>query len=113
YAGLRIARQLGVPFILEYNGSEIWMRRHWHRPLKYESLAARIELLNVPAADLVVVVSRGMRDQPVPRGADADRIVVNSNAADPERYSPSIDGAAVTARYRLEGKTVIGFIGTF
>jgi glycosyltransferase involved in cell wall biosynthesis len=113
YAGLRIARQLGVPFVLEYNGSEIWMSRHWGRPLKYEALASRIELLNVHFADLVVVVSRAMRDELVERGLASERILVNPNAVDADRYSPGIDGSPVRARYGLEGKTVIGFIGTF
>ena len=113
YAGLRIARRLGVPFVLEYNGSEIWMGRHWGRPLKYEALASRTELLNVNAAHLVVVVSRTMRDELVRRGASSDRILVNPNAADPDRYNPKVDGAAVTAHYGLAGKTVIGFIATF
>jgi glycosyltransferase involved in cell wall biosynthesis len=113
YAGLRLARRLGVPFVLEYNGSEIWMSRHWGRPLKYESLAQRIELVNVNGADLVVVVSRAMRDELVARGVAADRILVNANAVDPDRYRPDIDGAAVRRRYGLEGKTVVGFISTF
>jgi glycosyltransferase involved in cell wall biosynthesis len=113
YAGLRLALQLKVPFVLEYNGSEIWMSRHWRRPLKYESLASRIELLNVNAADLVVVVSRAMRDELVGRGVLPERILVNPNAVDPERYSPGIDSTDVAERYGLEGKTVIGFIGTF
>ena len=113
YAGLRLARRLGVPFVLEYNGSEIWMSRHWGRPLKYESLARRIELVNVNGADLVVVVSRAMRDELVARGVAADRILVNANAVDPDRYRPDIDGAAVRRRYGLEGKTVVGFISTF
>jgi glycosyltransferase involved in cell wall biosynthesis len=113
YAGLRIARRLGVPFVLEYNGSEIWMGRHWGRPLKYEALASRIELVNVNAADLVVVVSRAMRDELVGRGASSDRILVNPNAADPDRYNPEVNGAAVTTRYGLAGKTVIGFVATF
>ncbi len=113
YAGLRLARRLGVPFVLEYNGSETWMSRNWRRPLKYESLAERIELLNVNEADLVVVVSRAMRDELVARGAPADRILVNPNAVDPERYRPDVDGTAVRRRYGLEGKTVAGFISTF
>jgi glycosyltransferase involved in cell wall biosynthesis len=113
YAGLRIARRLGVPFVLEYNGSEVWMARHWGRPLKYESLASRIEQLNLQAADLVVVVSRAMRDELVARDIPAERILVNPNAVDPERYQPAIDGAAVRGQYGLDGKIVIGFIGTF
>jgi glycosyltransferase involved in cell wall biosynthesis len=113
YEGLRLARRLGVPFVLEYNGSEIWMSRHWRRPLKYEALAERIELLNVNGADLVVVVSRAMRDELTARGVPGDRILVNPNAVDPERYTPDIDGSAVRRRFDLEGKTVLGFISTF
>jgi len=113
FAGLRLARTLDVPFVLEYNGSEIWMGRHWGRPLKYEALATRIELVNVKHADLVVVVSRAMRDELVARGVDAARVLVNPNAVDPDRYSPVIDGADVRRRYGLEGQTVIGFSSTF
>ncbi len=113
YAGLRLARQLGVPFVLEYNGSEIWMSRHWGRPLLYEALATRIELLNANGADLVVVVSRAMRDELVRRGVDVERVLINPNAVDPERYSPEVDGSAVRRRYQLEGRTILGFISTF
>ena len=112
-AGLRIAQQLAVPFVLEYNGSEIWMSRHWGRPLVYEALATRIELLNVRRADLVVVVSRAMRDELVARGAEPDRVLVNPNAVDPDRYSPQIDGASVRRQLDLGNRTVLGFISTF
>jgi glycosyltransferase involved in cell wall biosynthesis len=113
FSGLQLARQLRVPLILEYNGSEIWMSRHWSRPLKYEALASRIERLNVMTADLVVVVSRAMRDELVARGVDAERVLMNPNAVDPDRYSPSIDGGGVRARVGLGGALVIGFISTF
>lgn len=113
YAGLRIARRLGVPFILEYNGSEIWMARHWGHPLTYEALSTRIELLNLHAADLVVVVSRAMQEELRDRGIDAGRILVNPNAVDADRYSPDIDGTGVLDRFGWRGKIVVGFIGTF
>src|SRR5262249_43245835 len=113
YAGLALARRLGAPLVLEYNGSEIWMSRHWGRPLKHEALANRIEMLNVNGADLVVVVSRAMRDELVARGAAADRILVNPNGVDPDRYSPSIDGSAVRLRHGVAGFVVVGFISTF
>ena len=113
YAGLQLAQRLNVPFVLEYNGSEIWMSRHWGRRLKYEDIAGRIELLNLNAADLVVVVSVAMRDELVARDVDAGRILVNPNAVDPVRYSPDVDGSAVRRRLGLEGQTVLGFISTF
>jgi glycosyltransferase involved in cell wall biosynthesis len=113
YAGLRLAHRLGVPFVLEYNGSEIWMSRHWGRPLKYEAIASRIELLNVNGADLVVVVSRAMRDELLARGVDGSRVLVNPNAVDPDRYSPAVDGSALRRRLGLDRRTVLGFISTF
>ncbi|MEP7309733.1 MAG: glycosyltransferase [Acidobacteriota bacterium] len=113
YAGLRLARRLGVPLVLEYNGSEIWMSQHWGRPLKYERLSSKIELLNLNHAELVVVVSRAMRDELVGRGVAPDRILVNPNGVDPDRYSPMVEGGSVRAAYHLEGRIVIGFISTF
>jgi glycosyltransferase involved in cell wall biosynthesis len=113
YAGLRLARQMNVPLVIEYNGSEIWMSRHWGRHLKYESLSERIERLNLRAADLVVVVSRATRDEIAARGIDASRVLVNPNGVDPDRYSPDVDGSAVRAKYDFNDATVIGFIGTF
>ena len=70
-------------------------------------------MLNVRGADLVVVVSRAMRDELAARGIDVARILVNPNGVDPDRYTPSIDGTTVTRRLGLTGKTVVGFISTF
>ena len=113
YAGIRLARRHGVPFVLEYNGSEIWMSRHWGRPLHYEHLSERIERLNLLSADLIVVVSRALADEVVQCGVDRARVLVNPNGVDPDRYRPDVDGRAVRARYGLGDATVVGFIGTF
>jgi glycosyltransferase involved in cell wall biosynthesis len=102
-----------VPFVLEYNGSEIWIQQHWGKPLKYEKLSERVEFLNLKAADMVVVVSQPMKDELVMRGIDAEKILVNPNGVDPDCYSPNVDGAHIRSQYNLNGKTVIGFIGTF
>jgi glycosyltransferase involved in cell wall biosynthesis len=113
YAGIRIARRHGVPFVLEYNGSEIWMGRHWGRPLKHERLSERIERLNLLSADLIVVVSKATGDEVVARGVDPASVLVNPNGVDPVRYRPEIDGSAVRERYGLRDSVVVGFIGTF
>ena len=113
YAGIRIARRHGVPFVLEYNGSEIWMGRHWGRALKHEALSRRIEQLNLSSADLIVVVSRVMRDEIVERGIDPASVFVNPNGVDPDRYRPDVDGGPIRDCYGLRGLIVVGFIGTF
>ena len=113
YAGIRIARRFGVPLVLEYNGSEPWMSRHWGRPLRYEGLSERIERLNLHSADRIVVVSRAMEQELLGRGVDGRRLLVNPNGVDPARYSPDVDGRAVRTRLGLEDQFVVGFIGTF
>jgi glycosyltransferase involved in cell wall biosynthesis len=113
YCGVKLAWLYNVPFILEYNGPEIWIHRHWGRSLKYEKLSEHVELLNLKAADIVVVVSQAMKDELLVRGIDAEKILVNPNGVDPDRYSPNVDGSGVRHQYHLDGKLVIGFIGTF
>jgi glycosyltransferase involved in cell wall biosynthesis len=115
FSGVPLARRYGVPLVLEYNGSEVWVSRHWGKrpPPRCERLGERIERLNLTAADLIVVVSQALRDELTASGIPAAKVLVNPNGVDPDRYSPAVDGAAVRARYGLSECTVIGFIGTF
>ena len=113
WTGVSVARRFGLPFILEFNGSEPWVAENWGRPLRYAKLAERIEQLNLRAADLVTVVSEPLRAQLLARGIPNDRIFVNPNAADLTRFAPEIDGTNVRAQYGLDNCCVIGFIGTF
>ena len=119
YTGPALRSRYQVPYVCEYNGSFVWMNRHWvqrrfgPRGMFFERLGERIEMLNLRAADLVVVVSRAMKEEVVARGIDAGKVLVNPNGVDPDRYHPEVDGTAVRRRYRLEGGLVVGFIGTF
>jgi glycosyltransferase involved in cell wall biosynthesis len=113
YTGVRLAQNRKIPLVLEYNGSEIWVYKNWSKALKYETLAEKIELLNLNAADVVVVVSQPLKDDLVNRGVNSDKILVDPNGVDPEIYSPEIDGSDIRRKHHLKNKTVIGFIGTF
>lgn len=113
YVGVGVARRYGVPLVLEYNGSEVWIGRNWGRRLRHEALSERIELANLTSADLVVVVSEALRAEIVGRGVEADRILVNPNGVDTDAYRPDLDGSAIRDRYGLGDAVVIGFIGTF
>jgi glycosyltransferase involved in cell wall biosynthesis len=113
FAGAWAARRFGVPFVLEYNGSEVWIGKHWGRGLRYPKLAERIERLNLQEADLVVVVSEASRSELTERGFDPQKILVNPNGVDTDRYTPQIDSTRLRRRLGLDGALVIGFIGTF
>lgn len=114
YVGVSLRNKYKIAYVCEYNGSFPWMARNWGgRKLFHEKILTRIELLNLHAADLIVVVSQPMKDELVERGIDAGKILVNPNGVDTEHYSPMVDGNLVREQYGLSGKRVIGFIGTF
>jgi len=113
YCGLKLARKFGVPFVLEYNGSEVWLARNWEKPLRYGSLTNEIELLNLKFADLIVVVSNVLKKELEERGIGEEKILVNPNGVEPARFSPEINGERIRRAWGLSGKKVVGFIGTF
>ena len=112
-SGADVADRLRCPLVLEYNGSEVWVARNWSTPLMFEGLAGRIERANLRRADLVVVVSQPLRDEVVAQGIPSERVLVNPNGVDPTRYNPALDGGRIRAALHLEGKLVVGFVGTF
>ena len=64
-----LGQELGVPFVLEYNGSDAWISRHWgHQPIRREDLVLKIEELNFKTAALVVVVSEPLGTELARRG---------------------------------------------
>lgn len=114
YSGVILAKKYGVPLVIEYNGSEVWISRNWGgKPLKYECLSQKIEDLNLLYATVIVVVSKPMKDELVKRGFDPDKILVNPNGVDPEKYSPEISGELIRKRLNYRDRVVLGFIGTF
>ena len=112
-AGVFLSRALRVPLVLEYNGSGIWIADHWDRPLPHRRTFEAIERTNLRHAHLVVTVSKVLKEELLEKGVESHRILVLSNGVDPRVFHPERDGSAVRRRLGLEGKTVIGFIGTF
>ena len=113
YSGVLVAEKLKIPFVLEFNSPANWTSTNWAKGLGYKRMADDVESLNVKLADVVVVVSNPLRAILVNRGVNSDKILVNPNGVDPERYSPNIDGSKIKKQFNLKNKTVIGFIGTF
>jgi glycosyltransferase involved in cell wall biosynthesis len=111
--GALVARLLNIPLVLEFNSSEVWKGRHWGG-LRLFGPAALVERINLRAADLVVVVSRALRDQLVEqRLVEPERVLVNPNAVDTAQFRPDLDGSRLRARLGLRSSVVVGFSGTF
>jgi len=119
FAGVELSRAWNVPLILEYNGSEVWVSKHWGGwALRHGALSLRAEDACFRHAQLIVVVSEPLQEELLSRGVAADKILVNPNGVDPDVYSPTRfspdERRAVRERYGWSAAApVAGFIGTF
>ncbi|KZB51830.1 hypothetical protein AUP41_06460 [Thalassospira xiamenensis] len=118
YLGALLSRRHGVPLVLEYNGSEVWVAKYWGRGMRFQKLAEMAEDVMLKHAHLVVTISEVLREELITRGVSADRIVCYPNCIDPVVFSPKRfslgDCADLRKAYGIsEHATVLTFIGTF
>jgi glycosyltransferase involved in cell wall biosynthesis len=116
YAGLEVASRLGIPLVLEFNGSEIWTAGQWGRgaPRLLETLTA-LEQRDLRDASLVVVVSKVLRDQLVDAGVEASRVLVNPNGVDVDRLAAFRNRTPREwrAEFGQPDAPTVGFVGSF
>jgi glycosyltransferase involved in cell wall biosynthesis len=111
-AGVEASLRTGAPLFLEYNGSEVWIGKHWDISGMI-SLLERFERLNLAAAARVFVVSEVERQNLLRANVPAEKIIVNPNGVDTEVFQPG-GGAAVRRELEIgENEIVAGFVGTF
>lgn len=117
YAGALISREFKIPYIVEYNGSEISMRRSFDGTgFVHEAAFTLAERFAFAQATLISVVSEAIGESLITLGVDRAKILVNPNGADPEIYAPPAPDERTKIRAEL-GFTpedrVVGFSGTF
>ena len=113
WAGVVAANRTKRPLFLEYNGSEVWVGRNWDRVGSLD-LLERYERLNLDAAARIFVVSDVERRNLEARGVAANKIVVNPNGVDVERFRPGVGGAERRRELGIRNDEVVaGFVGTF
>jgi len=113
WAGVVAANRTKRPLFLEYNGSEVWVGRNWDRVGRLE-LLERYERLNLDVAARIFVVSEVERRNLEARGVAGEKIVVNPNGVDVERFRPGVGGAEARRELGIrDDEVVAGFVGTF
>jgi glycosyltransferase involved in cell wall biosynthesis len=115
-AGLELARRLGVPLVLEFNGSGIWTQRNWgNGRVPLAKTIAAVERRNLRDASLIVVVSQPLKDELVGEGIDPDRVLVNPNGVDASELAEARADPPTEWRRRmgLPQALTVGFVGTF
>lgn len=72
----------------------------------------RLSLFLYRKAVLVVTVTRSFRETLIKEGVTGDKIKVVTNGVDLDRYQAQNKDPALIERHQLEGRMVIGYIGT-
>jgi glycosyltransferase involved in cell wall biosynthesis len=112
-AGLEAARERGVPLILEWNGSEVWTRRHWEQSRTGGRLLNHFleptERYIVSRADVIASISTEVSKMALQAGASAERVVMVPNAVDIDR----IDRITRNLRLAPVSRGKIGWVGSF
>lgn len=108
FAGVRRARKLGIPLILEVNTpyAQAWAQYYG---LYLQGLARWLEKRILSAAGHIITVTEVQRKMLVREGIPAQQISVSHNAIDPDWFSPDRHRAA---GHPDAGATVVGFVGT-
>jgi len=123
FSGAKLSKKNNIPFILEFNSSEVWKLKNWSKTpnpfknilKKYIQLpiTRRIEKYNLDQASMIVVVSDVLKNNLVKDGIPESKILVNPNGVEIEKFTTNSTVDEVKERYNLNNKFVVGFIGTF
>ena len=76
-------------------------------------IARGLETRVLAQADAVVTICEKLREELAPRTGHPDRLAVVGNGVDTASFQPAPADAASRTRWGLEGKTVLGYVGTF
>lgn len=127
FLGAYWANKYNIPLILEFNSSEIWKINNWKQKDSFlrgiskkifncfiqEPMIRAIENYNLRMANVIVVVSKALKEDLVGRGIKEEKILINPNGVDIEKFHPNCGGDEIRKKFNLEDKKIVGFIGTF
>lgn len=123
FFGAYLASKNNIPFILEFNSSEVWKLKNWSKTTsklknffkKFIQLPVvkKIEAYNLKKADVIVVVSDVLKENLTSAGIDPQKILVNPNGAEIGRFNISSTPIHIKQKHQLEDYFTFGFIGTF
>ncbi|MEQ8515836.1 MAG: glycosyltransferase, exosortase A system-associated [Chromatocurvus sp.] len=116
-AALRAGRQLGLPVVYEcrafWEDAAVDHGTSREGGLRYRATRA-LETHVFRNADAVTTICEGLREDIAGRGIAPERITVIPNAVNVESFTfGAAPDAVLRSELGLEGKTVLGFIGSF
>lgn len=113
---LWVGRKLGIPVVYEirafWEDAAVDHGTYTEDSWKYK-LTRFIETQVCRRADQIAVLCKGLKDDLIKRGIPAAKLSVVYNGINPDDFKPCKPDTEYQKAWNLEGKTVIGFIGSF
>lgn len=114
--GRELADKFGVPLIVYVHAPVVWEASKWgvNRGFWGYYLENFVEKSALAKADLVAVVSENVKTKVVKMGIPAEKVLVSPMAVDPQLFQEgNLSADLLRKELELEGKTVIGWTGSF
>ncbi len=114
-AGLDLARRLKTPSVLFVPAAKVWEAEQWGttRPGWGRWLERRAERPSLLGADLVACGSEAVVEQVLRIGVPEARVLVTPTGVDLDLFAEPPDAAVLRRRLGLEGRFVVGWVGSF
>jgi PEP-CTERM/exosortase A-associated glycosyltransferase len=113
---LWVGRKVGIPVVYEirafWEDAAVDHGSYGRNSWEY-GLVRFLETRVCHRAHEVIVICQGLRDDLVERGIRGERISVVGNGINADEFHPAAPDTLYTREWKLEGKRVIGFVGSF
>ncbi|MFW0118604.1 glycosyltransferase [Rothia sp. P5764] len=114
-SGVMAGRQLGVPSVYEVRGlweiTRISREPEWLNTDEYRFMA-EMEAEAARHADVVLSLTRALKEELISRGVDGNKITIAPNGVDPERFVPREPNLQMKQQLGLGDAPTIGYVGS-
>ncbi len=112
YAGTEMAYRRNLPLILELN-APLCSQQAGYDKFTLTETASKLESTILKEADAIIALTDWLKDWAVSLGVLPERVHVIPDAVADRLFTAPASPVAVRRKYHLEGKRVIGFVGSF
>ncbi len=108
-AGTAIARRHHLPRLVEVNA---FLTHEQKGRIRWPRVARKVEVSIMRRAPHLIVVSEPLVEEMKQLGQPAEAITKMPMAVNIKMFNPGIDGTEISRQHELDGKFVIGYVGT-
>ena len=113
---LLAARKAGIPIVYEirafWEDAAVASKKFTESTARYRFIRM-LETIVCRRVDRIVPISRSMKEDLLTRGIPENRLFVIPNGVDRVSLAPKAKNKDLATRMGLDGKTVLGYLGTF